>query len=317
MVAERFIEPSTLEGKALITGLGDRTPAGYELTGINERRLSSPVNMMGGPAFARDIASQGPDRSIWASELKRATDISNRAKAAEKRNLEPVFTYVAQGPEGGDFSHHMLDAILGQMDRYKMDPKLAEFLDNRMRTAQAGGTGETFAPKPEWVGVQSQDAASRMRARADERVKLIKLMDAAKFRDAPGFPDIGATRFAVTDPAHMYDPTLSAGRSFMSIDPGKVVANPSVTHPSYNAHVPAAPGGHGYLGGFEYELPPELHFKKFREEEIKPELRGKPLNLQTMSILRGAPTVEATPEWVDSASEWQDLMRGMYGSRKP
>ena len=103
----------------------------------------------------------------------------------------------------------------------------------------------------------------------------------------------------------------------MSMKPGEVVKEPSVSHPSYTTHIPAAPGGHGYMGRFEYELPPELHFKKYREEEIKPELRGKPLAQQTMSILKQVPTVEATPEWVDAASEWQDLMRSQYGKRSP
>ena len=137
--------------------------------------------------------------------------------------------------------------------------------------------------------------------------------------DAPGFADVGASRFASTDPDLMYDPAFSAGKAFMSIDPtGRVVSNPAHPHPSYDTFIPAAPGtGHGYLGRLEYELPPELHFKHYLENEIKPELRGKPLDKQTMSLLRQHPTVVATPEWVDAASEWQDLMRRLYGSRKP
>jgi hypothetical protein len=316
MLPENFITPSDLEGKALITGLGDRTPAGYEVTAINGRKLRSPVNMMGGPGFARDVAAQGPDRSVWASGLSRAQALANRARAAQEKGLDPIFTYVAQGPESGDFSHHMLDAVLGQLDRRKMDPELAGRIDRRMREFQTG-SGETFAPKPDWVGISSPDAAARMRERADERVKLIKEMDAAAYRDAPGFADIGAARFATTDPNFMFDPGFSAGKSFMRMTPGEVVKQPAIAHPSYDTHLPAPGEGPGYMGRLEYELPPELHYKKYREEEIKPELRGKPLSKQTMSILKQVPTVEATPEWVDMASEWQDIMRRQYGSRRP
>lgn len=317
MVAEQFSRPEDYAGKALITGLGDRTPAGYEVTGVNDRILNRPTDMRGGMGFGRDISSQGPDQAVWGSALSRAQAIANKAKAAANKGYEPVFTYVAQGPESGDFSHHMQDLILGQLDQSKMDPELAAFMDKRMREAQTG-SGETFAPKPGWVGIQSPDMAKRIAERADERVKMIKLMDAAKFRDAPGFADVGASRFASTDPSLMFDPSFSAGKSFMSMDPtGRIVKNPVNPHPSYDTFIPAAPGSHGYLGRLEYELPPELHFKHYLENEIKPELRGKPLDKQTMSLLRQHPTVEATPEWVDTASEWQDLMRSLYGSRKP
>lgn len=317
MVAEQFTNPEDYAGKALITGLGDRTPAGYEVTSVNDRILKSPTDMRGGMGFGRDISSQGPDQAVWGSALSRAQAIANKAKAAANKGYEPVFTYVAQGPESGDFSHHMQDLILGQLDQARMDPKLAAFMDKRMREAQTG-SGETFAPKPGWVGIQSPDMAKRIAERADERVKMIKLMDAAKFRDAPGFADVGASRFASTDPILMFDPSFSAGKSFMSMDPtGRIVKNPINPHPSYDTFIPAAPGSHGYLGRLEYELPPELHFKHYLENEIKPELRGKPLDKQTMSLLRQHPTVEATPEWVDMASEWQELMRRLYGTRRP
>lgn len=318
MVAERFTRPEDYAGKAMITGLGDRTPAGYEVTSINDRILHMPTDMRGGRNFGLDVSSLGPDKAVWGSAMSRAQAIANKAKAAADKDYEPIFAYVAQGPQSGDFSHHMQDLILGQMNPSRMDPKLVGAIDKRMREAQTA-SGETFAPKPEWVGVQSPDAAARMKARADERVKLIKLMDAAAYRDAPGFADVGASRFASTDPGLLHDPAFSAGKSFMSIDPtGRVVTDPAHPHPSYDTFIPAAPGtGHGYLGRLEYELPPELHFKHYLENEIKPKLRGKPLNKQTMSLLRQHPTVMATPEWVDTASEWQDLMRGMYGSRKP
>ena len=317
MVAERFTEPEEYAGKAMITGLGDRTPAGYEITGINDRELTAPVNMMGGAAFGRDIASLGPDRAVWGSALSRAQAIGNKARAAAEKGYEPVFTYVAQGPASGDFSHHMQDLVLGQVRPEKMDPKLAETIDRRMREAQTG-SGETFAPKPEWVGIRSPEMASRMKERADERVKLIKLMDSAAYRDAPGFADVGAARFASTDPSLLHDPSFSAGKAFMSIDPkGSVVRNPVNPHPSYDTFLSAAPGRHGYLGRLEYELPPELHFRHYLENEIKPELRGKPLDKQTMSLLRQHPTVIATPEWVDAASSWQNFMRSRYGSRRP
>jgi hypothetical protein len=306
-----------MAGKAMITGLGDRTPAGYELTHLNEEEFADPVNFMGGMGFGRDIASQGKDRSVWGSAKTRAQAISNAAKRAADEGMEPIFTFVAQGPQSGDFSHHMQDIILNQLKQHRMDNKLADFIDRRMRENQTA-SGSTFAPKPNWVGVRSPDMAERMRQRADERVKLIKLMDAAAFRDAPGFADVGAARFASTDPSLMFDPSFSAGKSFSTINPrGEIVTNPLHPHPSYNTQISAGDTGHGYLGRFEYELPPEIQFKNYRENQIAERLRGKPLDKQTMSILKQAPTVVGTPEWVDMSSEYQDIMRRMYGRRRP
>jgi len=317
MVAEKFLEPQEMAGKAMITGLGDRTPAGYELTHLNEEEFADPVNFMGGMGFGRDIASQGKDRSVWGSAKTRAQAISNAAKRAADEGMEPIFTFVAQGPQSGDFSHHMQDIILNQLKQHRMDNKLADFIDRRMRENQTA-SGSTFAPKPNWVGVRSPDMAERMRQRADERVKLIKLMDAAAFRDAPGFADVGAARFASTDPSLMFDPSFSAGKSFSTINPrGEIVTNPLHPHPSYNTQISAGDTGHGYLGRFEYELPPEIQFKNYRENQIAERLRGKPLDKQTMSILKQAPTVVGTPEWVDMSSEYQDIMRRMYGRRRP
>ena len=316
MVAESFSRPEDYAGKALITGLGDRTPAGYELTHINDRQLFRPVNFMGGYGFGRDIASQGRDRAIWGSGLSRARAIANRGKAAADAGYEPIFTYVAQAPESADYSHHMQDILLGQLDPARMDPKKAEFVDKRMREATTG-SGSVFEPKPNWVGIQSPYMAQRLAERGDERVKLTKLLDAAQFRDDPAFADIGAARFASTDPNLMYDPSFSAGKAFFTMNPkGEVVKDPLHPHPSYNTQISAAPGRHGYLGRLEYELPPEIHYQNYLENEIKPELRGKPFARQTMSLLKQTPTVIATPEWVDKASQWQDIMRGLYGSRR-
>lgn len=318
LIQPTHIDPQDVEGKALVTGFGDRAAAGHWLTEVEGRKLKNPVNAMGGPGFMLDTAAQSPDFSIWASAEDPAGNILKRARKAEKQGYEPVFSYVAQAPEGMDYSHHMMDTVLGQLNRRKMDPELVKKFDQRMREKKTG-SGDTFMPKPDWVGISSPDVATRMAQRADERVKAIKLMDAAAYRDAPGFANIGASRIANTDPRFMFDPTWSGGRMMAKINPNPdaLIKNPRVEHPSYSSHVPAAPGAPGYMGGFEYELPPQLYFKKFLEQDLPEHLRDKPFPQQTMSLYRTAPTVVATPEWVDTASEWQDLMRSLYGKRSP
>jgi hypothetical protein len=322
MIPEARIQPIEMAGKAMISGFGDKTPAGYVVTHLNDRKLSSPVNVLGGPAFARDQAAQ-IDEAYWGSNRSRASALANKGKEAVEKKYDPVFAYITQGPQSQDFSHQMTEMILGQLKKKDMDKKLVEQFDQLMREKEIK---KGMPGIPTWPGLTSPKLKQWLmesREGGAGRAKMAKLMDKSMYLKAPGFADVGAARFATTHPDIMNTPIFSSGHMFSRMDPeGRLITNPKVPHPSYDTLLASPKGKQGYIGGFEYELPPELHFHDYLsgaesgyQSGIRPDLVEKPFTQKTMSLMRETPTVIGTPKWVDMASEYQDIMRYLYGRR--
>lgn len=322
MIPEARIEPSEMAGKAMISGFGDKTPAGYVITHLNDKKLTNPVDVLGGPAFARDKAAQ-IDEAYWGSNRSRASALANKGKEAVANKYDPVFAYITQGPQSQDFSHQMTDMILGQLRKKDMDKKLVEQFDQLMREKEIK---KGMPGIPTWPGLTSPKLRQWLMESKEGgagRAKMAKLMDKSMYLKAPGFADVGAARFATTHPDIMNTPIFSSGHMFSRMDPlGTLITNPKVPHPSYDTLLASPKGKQGYIGGFEYELPPELHFHDYLsgsesgyQSGIRPDLVEKPFTQKTMSLMRETPTVIGTPKWVDMATEYQNIMRYLYGRR--
>ena len=329
MLPDVRMQPVDVADEALISGFGDRTPAGYVVTHLNDEKLRRPVDMLGGPSFAQDKAAQ-LEHAYWGSNRSRASGLANKGIEAAEAGYTPTFMYVNQGPQSQDFSHMMTDMVLGQLNPSKMDPKLVEQFNHIMRNVEPQ---PGLAPLASFPGIESP-TLRRWLMNASEggagRAKMAKVMDKTMFLRDPGFADIGAARFATTKPELMNTPIFSAGHMISKMDPeGKLILDPKVPHLSYDTLL-AAPGGKpGYRGGLEYPLPPEIHYDDYLsgkpstragsnrplQQGIRADLVDKPLSQKTMSLMRETPTVVATPKWVDMASEYQDIMRSLYGRR--
>jgi hypothetical protein len=324
MIPEANIEPVAMENKAMISGFGDRTPAGYVVTHLNDKELTRPVNVLGGPAFSRDLAAQ-IDKAYWGSNRSRAAALANKGKEAVANKYEdPIFAYIAQGPQSQDFSHQMTDMILGQLRPSKMDKGMVENFDKLMRETEIK---KGMPGIPTWPGLKSKglrDWLLTSKEGGAGRAKMAKLMDKSMYLKSPGFADVGVARYATTHPELLNTPIFSSGHMFSRMDPlGRLITNPKVPHPSYDTLLASPEGKQGYIGGFEYTLPPELHYydylsgqKSGYQTGIRPDLVEKPFTQKTMSLMRETPTVIGTPRWVDMSSEYQDIMRGLYGRRR-
>jgi len=297
-----IIRPEDLEGTALIPALGDRTAGGSLLTRINEQKLDDPTVMQAGHSFMFRDAAHGPDKSVWASDPNIIKMLSNKAKAAVEEGYDPHLIYTAMGSRSGDYSHHMTDTLLNMFKDAKVtDDNIKEF-NRQMRE----NTKNKWKAYQDFPGIESPDIAKYFyeTGPAKSRTKFAELMGMGEFQKM-GFPDVGAARFGITDPELLHALDYSAGRSIARLDPtGKIITDPAIPHKTYKHQLGAHPEG-GYVGGFEHDVPFEVMNKEFIDKLLAEDAEKYSNPSQLAYTYRmNAPTVYATPEWVDRVSTW-------------
>lgn len=243
----RYLSLEDLQGEVLVPAFGDRTRAGGILTRINDEELSSPVELQGGADFMRSPGG------IWASEPDAMrTKASNVRQIAEREDQIPIMAYTSMGAQSGDFSRMMSDAIMGQIR-----PSMANMVD-----ADAVARYDSIIRDkvdPNWPGIMSEGARDYVsNMTGTNRRELWQQMDKAAFRNA-GFPDVGATRLAITDPrlveARPFDTGLTFGRLDENIEP---TPTPRDIHATYGSQVQGE-----YLGGLLDQVPGEFVWRDF------------------------------------------------------
>lgn len=243
----RYIDLEALQGEVLVPAFGDRTRAGGLLTRINDEELSAPVELQGGADFMRSPGG------IWASEPDAMrTKASNVRRIAEDTGQSPIMAYTSMGAQSGDFSRMMSDAVMGQIR-----PSMANMID----PAAVQRYDAIIRDKVDanWPGIMSDGAANYVNnMTGTNRRELWQQMDKAAFRNA-GFPDIGATRLAITDPrlldAQPFDTGLTFGRLEEGFEP---TPTPREIHATYGSQV-----GGEYLGGLLDQVPGEFVWRDF------------------------------------------------------
>ena len=303
----KIIKPEDLAGTALIPALGDRTAGGALLTRINEQKLDDPTVMQAGHSFMFRDAATGPDKAVWASDPNIIKMLSNKAKAAVEAGYDPHLIYTAMGSRSGDYSHHMTDTLLNMFKDSKVTKKNIEEFDRQMRE----NTKNKWKGYKDFPGMNSPDLVKYLyeTGPAKARTKLAELMGQGQFQKA-GFPDVGAARFGITDPELLHALDLSSGRSISRLDPsGKIITDPKVPHKTYKHQIAAHPEG-GYVGGFEYDVPFEVMNKEFIDKLLAEDADKYANPSQLAYTYRmNAPTVYATPEWVDRVSKYLEKKR--------
>ena len=212
----RHLDWNTLLGKTLTPAYGDRTRAGGFLEGFDDVSFD-PVEMHGGQAFMREGGT-----GVWASESGPMMAKEKTIRKLIESGEDPRLVYTAMGAQSGDFSKMMADAVAGQLGTASISKEAAAEFDARM-VAQIGDA---------WPGINNIQAVHDLPG--STRWAVWQEMDRAKWRDK-GFPDIGRTRLALTDPqlidADPFDTGLAVSR------PGGLLENPSVQHPTYSTQI--------------------------------------------------------------------------------
>tara|TARA_R110000868_G_scaffold33283_1_gene120920 strand:+ start:126 stop:6242 length:6117 start_codon:yes stop_codon:yes gene_type:complete len=235
------IKFDTLEGSWAVPLLSDLSSSGVIVHEIGGNKLTKPFYTEGGGDFARGPAGRGSDPAGWASMHDKAGTYMN---SLERRIPEGdrVFGFQAtMAPTAADSSDMFYQAMLRQIPGAKITKAGIADVDEKMRKLFPG-----------WPGIMNTDEAERFMQPMDlvERKNLAKTLDKVTPQKA-GFPDVGQTRFAITEPRLFGNSGLRAGYSVSELDPrGGVLAKPSYPHSNYTGSM-AAPKSGGYIGGLE------------------------------------------------------------------
>jgi hypothetical protein len=228
---------------------GDRSNFG-RLTHINDQELSWPVDLHAGTKYMRE-PSPG---AIWANAPEIATSLKNAVRSeAEKGDVYGIFS--PMGPQAVDSSHNMFDALMAQIPNQKISKKAAKEFDDAIRSGVHVGAGEegkkTAQKLAEWPGILNSKEASDFARNlgGGDRRAIVQFMDKKPWRDK-GFPMVGETRAAITDPELRGLPKGMMGHRIVKFNPENITPESvAFEHSTY-----PVPTGGKYVG----DVPPVL-----------------------------------------------------------
>jgi hypothetical protein len=230
---------------------GDRSRLG-RLTHINGKKLAWPVDLHAGPEYMLE-PNEG---AAWANAGTQTKKIQKTIK--QLSDTGPVIgAYTPMGPKTVDSSFQMMDTILSQIAADMPDKKAIKQFDKNIRSG-AYVEGDTEKAKASrlaesermggWPGL-SDPWAAREWLRTNKipgtvRSLIVKHLDKAGWHKS-GFPHIGMTRAAITNPELISSPGNMIGYRVAELTPGSTKPSafahntyPGVTKGSYVGDVP-------------------------------------------------------------------------------
>lgn len=247
-----------LLGKPIIPLVGDKSDAGVSLLGFDNMMFENPVLLEGGRKFMTGQQAQADD-AVWASGSGITSGLNNAAlKAAEETGEDVYGAYLTMSPKGIDFSSMMLDATL---EAVKLSPiKSADMkaVDDAIRNFTVKNQkGEVSKPLADWVGFDSPKAREyAMNLSGKNRVALLNIIDKSAANKV-GFPDMGAIRYAITDPELTNVGAYRGGMAFGKLNPqAGMIENPTFPHGTYESQMK----GGGDVFRLQQDIPMGLLF---------------------------------------------------------
>ena len=265
-----------MQGAAVMPLSGDRSIAGQLLRGIGDTQFIDPVYLEGGYDFMR-----ANPNAVWAMGKGDGTKLQKKIDNAAEQygDVYGAFAAMAHHPSM-NFNTMMSDALLEQVKAGKITKKSIGAFDKEMKSV-----------RPEWKGLMHPESREMLESNGALRHAFVNRMQMDEFQNA-GFPNIDYTRFALTDPKLMDEPTYSSGLAIGKMSPGSsVITSPMTPHKTYPNQLAGQ-----YVGGFEQSVPMQVmypdYFKKRRAE-------GRPVSGDVYSFYRGAPVQPTNQEWLD------------------
>jgi len=212
---EQFYQKT--KGGTLINVGGDRSNLG-RLTHINGKKLNWPVDLHAGPKYMLE-----PNRgAVWANSTAHTTAFNKKIRDAAKKG-DVYGIYTPMSPTAVDSSHNMFDAVMAQIDKDQISAEDAKAFDAALKA------GLHMDPKDRalgikamesWPGILNAKKASEFARKlpGKHRAGVVKMMDKKDWRER-GFPQIGMTRVAITDPALRDAPNNMMGHRVVQFDP--------------------------------------------------------------------------------------------------
>ena len=240
LIKPKTVSPSDLQGKTMYFAAGDRTSNDRLIKKVNDSLLENPVRTYGGPEYMDQIK-----RGSWASEPTAMRSKANAFKEAAARGEDVILSYMPMGERSGDFSKHMAE-VYGEMLKSSpvgsnSFPLIDEAIANKFPKIKDIPSFKNKTKFAEWLSNQ----------KGGRRAAFIKFFDSSLMQDL-GLPDVGAARFAITNPDLVNSKALSVGYRMSQPDLLSGIIKSS-DHPSYGAFVPKREGTGSMT--FENELP--------------------------------------------------------------
>ena len=190
------------KGGTLVSLGGDRSNLG-RLTHINGKELAWHVDLHAGPKYMLE-ANKG---QVWANSKEHTSAFNKIINEAAERG--PVFgVYKPMGPQSVDSAHNMFDAVMAQIPDSDISKEDARQFDEDLLSGKhfKGVEPEKAAAKAAkamagWPGILNAKKASEFARNlpGTHRSAIISYMDKTPMLKK-GFPAIGVTRAAITDP---------------------------------------------------------------------------------------------------------------------
>lgn len=256
-------------GGTLIGLGGDRSRLG-RLTHINGRELNWPVDLHAGV----DYMLEPNAGQVWANAKAHASGLEKMiGKAAEKGPILGAFQ--PMGPQSVDSSHNMFDAVMAQVETGAIDPKDAAEFDTILRSGAHLGKkdmGKGAMAMENWPGIMNPKEASEFARNlpGTHRAAIMKLIDTARWRDK-GFPSVGVTRAAITEPEILSARNNTVGHRMVELDPDEMMRNvrdSGFAHSTYTE-----PTGGRYLGDVPL-LPRQDVFAEHADAMLAKDIKG-------------------------------------------
>ena len=288
--------------RAFVTpAVGDRTSANVLIQSILENKLNQPVNTLGGMDFQRY------DPAAWASRDAAVKGMMTRIGKQEIPEDRPLYmSGTLMGLPASDSSHMMAQSLLRQIDPSKLDQSgidaVNKFMGSKIK---------------DWPGIENPRAVEELLQRNNvgtETSLLSKALDKAIPHKA-GFPDVGAARFAITDPRLFSPEQLATGYSMSKIDLSKQPYQDDNSHLTYPTKIPSVSG---YEGGLKYQVPAEVMFPDWAKNQLTVDKNGNlitPTNKQ-QALMTQMPVQEANQQWLDNFMRHQEQHKKVWGYRK-
>lgn len=283
------IDPASLLGKTLYFPTGDRTSNQRLIESINGISLPTPVLTHGGPEY-KDF------QGSWASERTALRARENALKEAVAAGEDPLLAYMPMGERSGDFSKHMAETYGAMVDGQAMGHNMRSGLDDIIpqQFRDAGYPGINSGRFSEWLAGLD----------GGKRAAVVKFLDSAGPQEL-GMPDVGAARFAVTNPDLVKSDALSIGYRFSAPDVEKGLLFSS-EHPSYGAKLERMPGTTSQTLGFE--VPWWIGARDTAASKVTPKGYALPKDIKSyMGNPRLRQTVDS--QWVDEVSTYGEILR--------
>jgi len=249
LIEEIGIKPESLLGKRVVPVMGDQSTTGGTVTQIAGVPLNRPVLQQGGRRYSTIEQNIG-ENVAWASEPSAAaTKVGNLNLYAERG--EPTYgVYMAMGPQGINFSHHIAEGMVGQLNFLKPAKNAIKELNQEIRNLKVKNpeTGQVSQPYKNFSGVDSPNIYDVMSRGTEDfsaggiRKAIVETMSKAKYRDL-GFPKWEDTARVMSESGLTMG---ESGRTIFQAIPGSQIVTPSFLHGSYSAGIPGR-----YVGGLQ------------------------------------------------------------------